>query len=38
LTLVRRAMEAIGGNAEAAVDQDRRFILTLTFEAAELRG
>jgi len=35
LTLVRRAMEAMGGTAEAAVTPDRRFILTLTFRSAE---
>lgn len=35
LTLVRRAMEAMGGTAEAAVTPDRRFVLTLTFRSAE---
>ncbi|MBN1511506.1 MAG: hypothetical protein JXB13_05785, partial [Phycisphaerae bacterium] len=35
LTLVRRAMEAMGGTAEAAVTPDRRFVLTLTFRATE---
>jgi two-component system, OmpR family, heavy metal sensor histidine kinase CusS len=35
LTLVRRAMEAMGGHAEADVSQDRRFILSLTFDAAD---
>jgi len=39
LTLVRRAMEAMGGAAEAGVSQDRCFILTLTFDApAGVRG
>jgi signal transduction histidine kinase len=37
LTLVRRAMEAIGGAAEVGVSPDRRFVLTLTFDAAEVR-
>jgi signal transduction histidine kinase len=34
LTLVRRAMEAMGGKADAAVDGGDWFILTLTFPAA----
>ena len=33
LTLVRRAMEAIGGHAEARVSQDCQFVLTVTFDA-----
>lgn len=33
LTLVRRAMEAMGGSAEARVNSDRCFALTLTFKA-----
>jgi signal transduction histidine kinase len=35
LTVLRRAMEAMGGKAEASVSADRWFILTLTFDAAE---
>lgn len=35
LTLVRRAMEAMGGQAQASVTEDHRFILTLAFHAAE---
>lgn len=34
LTLVRRAMEAMGGAAEALVTDDRRFVLSLTLPAA----
>ncbi len=35
LTLVRRAMEAMGGQAEASVSQERCFTLTLTFADKE---
>lgn len=35
LTIVRRAMEAMGGQAEAGISQDRRFILSLTFDVAD---
>lgn len=35
LTLVRRAMEAMGGGAEAEATVDRRFRLTLTFHHAD---
>jgi len=35
LTLVRHVMEVLGGRAEAGVSQDRRFVLTLTFNSAE---
>lgn len=38
LTLVRRAMETMGGNAEASVSKERFFVLALTFEAAEQRS
>jgi signal transduction histidine kinase len=38
LTLVRRAMEAMGGQAVAGVSQERCFVLTLTFQAAEGLG
>ena len=38
LTLVRRAMEAMGGCAEAAVSNDRHFVLSLTFDAADRFG
>ncbi len=34
LTLVRRAMEAMGGEADASISKDRCFVLTLTFSAA----
>jgi two-component system heavy metal sensor histidine kinase CusS len=38
LTLVRRAMEVVGGKAEASVSEDRRFVLTLTFVAPDRDG
>jgi signal transduction histidine kinase len=38
LTLVRRAIEAMGGRAEARVSQERGFVLTLTFQTAEGLG
>jgi two-component system sensor histidine kinase QseC len=37
LTLVRRAMEVMGGCAEARVDEDRRFVLVLEFAAVDER-
>ena len=36
LTLVRRAMEAMGGTATAKVSRDHCFVLTLTFVAANM--
>ena len=36
LTLVRRAMEAMGGQARASVNEGGGFVLTLTFAAAEV--
>ncbi len=38
LTLVRRAMEAMGGAAEAHVTEDRRFVLSLSLPAAPDHG
>jgi signal transduction histidine kinase len=38
LTLVRRAMEAMGGKAAASASGKGCFILSLTFDAAEPRG
>jgi len=38
LTLVRRAMEAMGGQATARVDAERCFVLTLTFQRAARSG
>jgi signal transduction histidine kinase len=38
LTLVRRAMEAMGGQAAARVDPERCFVLTLAFQSAAGSG